>query len=63
MHKLCIAIRLALTGIPYRRRPGGTGAGGAEFVLTAMQKGLEPETDILPGTRKRRPGPQTGVAP
>lgn len=23
MHKLCIAIRLALTGIPYRRRPGG----------------------------------------
>jgi len=42
---------------------GGTGAGGAEFVLTAMQKGLEPETDILPGTRKRRPGPQTGVAP
>jgi type IV pilus assembly protein PilN len=41
----------------------GTGAGGAEFVLTAMQKGLEPETDILPGTRKRRAGPRTEVAP
>ena len=41
----------------------GTGAGGAEFVLTAMKKGLEPETDSLPGARKRRPGPRTEVAP
>ena len=41
----------------------GTGAGGAEFVLSAMQKGLEPETDSLPGARKRRPGPRTEVAP
>lgn len=42
---------------------GGTGAGGAEFVLTLVQKGLDPEADALPGNRKRRPGQRTEGAP
>ncbi len=42
---------------------GATGAGGAEFVLTVMQKGSEPEAEALPGARKRRPGERGEAAP
>jgi len=42
---------------------GTTAAGGAEFALTVMQKGLDPDEDSVNTGRKRRPGAKPGNSP